>query len=421
MLSRVPYQAPQETVPPDSNTQNSRLPNSGAGPQHFVFARGYLLPRGQGLAKLAWLLWLRGDALGLRDRLASKRLHPVPGGLLKILRIGRLIATFAVQLIRPPAARETLPFSACLPTYGQLGLALRAGGYKFFDLERCRVLTVLPGEREGEKAREQIARAQQAARLGLGPAVLKADLERGCYEEELVLGRHPAYVHLDPSVLCRVFAPFFARLARRAQAREPVPYLLEVQRELRALLSRPAVRTHSALAARIDAFVTDCLSAAEAAREPIYLGLSHGDAHEHNLLLSANGTVAVDWVNLRVRSATFDLYTLLFRSFLPVRPFWTQAAPLSSPDLSGALFDDFLDCFTRELEPHQPRLAAQLSARGARRVYRHIFYAEFLVKSLEKLEAHDAARRRLAYCADWSDVFARFERRASGETGRTQH
>lgn len=368
----------------------------------YGLARGFLLNLSVSPLRLALLLWQQGSSLGLEDKLPQPGWQLVPQLLLKTYRVARLSLALAFY----QSGRGVLE----LPGYGQLGLALRLGGYKLFDLAASSVLTLFSEDLPAELVSTQIAKAEQAGRHPFAPAVTASNVGERWYKEPYLLGRRLPPLESQPSLLTTHFFPLFLDLikAEPAQSLELQQYARQLQDfalgEARGL-AHPALysRLNLEQAQRLTAFFETTVAGLQQEGQ-VYLVLSHGDLHEHNVLDTLQGLRLIDWNNLGYRSLGYDLYTLLFRTYQPVRAFWSRQHRPPQPQAIAVAAADF----ERAVAVHLPAFAGQLSKKTSRQ----LFYLEFLCKGIDKFWENptpEAAHHRLEHLRAWTTTFARYE------------
>jgi Phosphotransferase enzyme family len=371
----------------------------------YIQARGFLVNLEQSPINLARVLWQRGSGLGFEDRLHHPQLRFIPPDFLKTYRIARLVLTLAAYPWGV-SKQQVIPLAG----YGQLGLALRLGGYKLFDLPQAKVLTLFAEGLEQHVINVQIAKAQHAGQHAFAPKVSAANTAERWYEESYFTGHRLPPLLLELTLLQTHFFPLFIALIRA----EPVQ-TLDLQEYATTLqtfalggergLAHPTLNTvlNADQTKLVQTFIKE--TAMKLQQEgKAHLVLSHGDLHEQNVLATAQGFKLIDWNNLGHRSLGYDLYTLLFRSFRPIRPFWSARFPEPEPNA----IETAVEQFRRTLIPEFPVFAEALATPA----YRQLFYLEFLCKGIEKFWENttpEALQARLEHLAAWTSTFVRYE------------
>jgi Phosphotransferase enzyme family len=388
---------------------------------YYLSSRGFLIRLDQNILGFAKLLWLRGSGLGFEDRLHQPRWHFISPTLLKAYRVVRLaLALAAWQLgFGQAEARKSV---VALAAYGQLGLALRLGGYKLFDLEQGTVLTSFSPAIHPNIVAQQIARASEAGKYAFAPTVLCADTSQRWYQESYIQGHRLPPLFLNEAA---IETHFFSLLMTLITSKPPqrlsllsyASHLKEVALGADKGLSNLALASRPEQVQRVRAFVekTWCdlvdelvdtdVEVNKIPSAKVVIVLSHGDLHEQNVLQTDKGLKLIDWNNLNQRSLFYDLYTLLFRGFRSVQAFWSaQPATLHPPSKLRALVAQFRTALSAD----HPGIDTTLSDRQ----YRRLFYLEFVCKGTEKLwekPSDSGVQARLEHLVAWIENFERYE------------
>jgi hypothetical protein len=381
---------------------------------------GLLLCLDQNPLRLFHLLQTRGRPFRLARQVVNRRPLRVFFECVKLLNIARLVAVLAlIKYSAPVWQRNVISFSQ----FGHVGLKLRIGGYKLFDLERERVITRFSPDLSDAVVACQIKRAREAATCSFAPAVGNISIADRSYTEHYHNGHPLAIVRMS---LERKFSDHVIPvIAEIILAREPAlvtvqPYVQSLREEiangassLRGTL-RGSARNEEELE-RILGFVSEqCGVLMASGWRSVALSLSHGDLHGGNILLTRDGPTVIDWNNLGTKSILYDLHMGLFRAARPVKrlqPAYSSDA--ASVAMFGRQIEAMAHTLVRRLELRCPSAALTLDPfELTGPIYRRLFYVEWVAKAIEKFSEDTSApglQRRFEHTVRWIENFSGLE------------
>jgi len=278
-------------------------PRSGGTP--YLRVRGVLLslcirdqPR---------LTRFRADRVPVAHFLPNDRYPFAPGRALLDLA-GRVV-------LGRPTTGARRPSVLWLPRRATAALVSNSGTV-YFDLAAGHVVKLFAAPMDA--ARREIANAQAAATIGIGPAVLEVDTNGRWYTTAFVEGRLAASDRVaDASTEWELYlSPLYHRMlaAGPVQTRDPRAYV----EELAARLDSAQAHWRNLLDVASLSTVTFHRAAAVAAEEaagPVAVALSHGDLNLENIVVRQPPTgnagadlVLLDWEGAATAVLGFDLF-----------------------------------------------------------------------------------------------------------------
>jgi hypothetical protein len=341
----------------------------------------------QNLAVLAWLLAIKGRALGFgRESLMTTFANPW------------LLASWLKNLlqyqfnIRKSDSRLELPF------YGNICLLVNRG-YKIFDLQRERVVKIFKDDVDMAAIRSEIERVRNVGRYDFAPSVRRWDIEARWYEEDYVNGS--LITSSDMNIYSKNYYQYAAPCIERmifcedlqvTNVAEYVNNMMDVF--LDRLLGDGSDRSSVRPIQDFMHLIADDLCNAGDLR--IHLALSHGDFDHCPVLRTKQGIKVIDWEYMAYRSLLFDLY-----NYFMVQLFWKDTVPGLVSEIDSAL-----SSMQARLALRAPDVAESL--RPLVRVYRLLYYIERICSVVE-------VRGRDIKCMQrWIEAFNGYEEMVAG-------
>lgn len=310
----------------------------------------------------------------------------IPSGILNHTRHSYTVCIDNIKILVYFIVRQLnlrdIDVSVNLPVFGHLCMHVHKG-YKVFDLRREMVIKVFDSDVCKDSITDEIERLKLVSGIPFAPSIGNWDIDRRWYEEEYV-SEFPSssYKTMESGALLSAFRdiiPCFNGLMifREPLLKDAADYadnifkLLDKGRASEDLFDTGEVNKIMDFMETIRKLIIGHRNS------DIYLVFSHGDFCAANILKTAHGIKVLDWEGTKSRSALFDFYSYFF--YLPVCINHSLVETASS-------VNDALQEYVSGSTQKNPDICKSISANS--RLYRYLFYLEFIHKLVER-EATD--------------------------------
>lgn len=293
------------------------------------------------------------------------------------------------KCLREPRARERV----ILPDFGEFAIALRAGGYKIFDLKENKVTSFGVCQNIINKC---------AFQKKYSDTVLNFSLEQSSCVERMVYGKTPE-IRLKKTDV--VFSGEFYAVILWLICETPkktIPAAKYVDDLFRYIRKKKAnvLREQAKSISEIEKDLLGIFAKIEESAFPveINLSLSHGDLNRNNMIVSDKGPILIDWETASYRSIGFEIYNLHILGFrYPQVPLYNIQRSIRAHFLDVSKAVATSSCESLPLEDSQ--------------FNRAVFYLEYAVLKMKQLSdgGEGARSNRLRSLRACLNFFKKYE------------